>query len=109
MFVEKLKLDQVKEFLRKELNEDLCYPEYGFQVELQKFGAEEWCWWVDYLSLTDNGRRSFRLLNDGITPLFDRSFEKAWIRHLYSILDKEHKIGEVYKNWYLSEKTKLFE
>lgn len=103
MFVEELILEQVNEFLLENLKEDLYYPMYGFQVELKKFGEEELSWWVDYTSVTDNGRRSFRLLNDGITPLFDRSLEKAWIKYLYSIF------GEEYKEWYMSKKAKLFE
>lgn len=103
MFVEKLKLEQVKEFLKENLLEDLYYPIWGFQVELKKFGAEEWSWWVDYISLADNGYRTFRLLNDGITPLFDRSFEEAWIKHLHSVF------GEEYKEWFMAQKAKLFD
>ena len=101
MFVEQLSCDQVQKFLWQALKEDVCYPEFGFhQIEIQKT-REDWCWYVNYISKT-YGRLSIWLLDDLISPLMNRGFEKAWIRYLYSIF------GEEYKKWYMSKKEKMF-
>lgn len=111
MFVEKLTKEQVDQFIQKHLKETDFHTEFSNKRKIELFSScrGEDAIGIHYCSKLYNGWRTLYLMDNRIEPFISRELEENWIKHLYSILDKEHKIGEVYKNWFLSEKEKLFE
>lgn len=80
MYVERLSIHQVSQFLKENLTEDMYYPGYGVQIELKE--QEKHYWNITYLSKPNYVQKNIRLMDDSVYPKISQNFEQAWIDYI---------------------------
>ena len=106
MFFGQLTREQVDKFVQEHLIEADFHPELPSkkrQIDLFAFYRDQDAIGVHYCSKLFNTHITLYLMDQRMEPLISKELEDSWIKYLYSIF------GEEYKNWYLSEKARLFD
>lgn len=100
MFLERLTETQIREFVMRNIKDDMPKQFSEQMLEVGNYGKK--CA-VSYYSKKLHKRRTLHLTDDSITHVRKKNLEDAWIRYLYSIFGRE------YKSWYMQKKAALFQ